>query len=318
MGLLWVGVQVQLISPLNGLLLLESEGMLLESTASHLVRARLVAGLLVLIVGAFEVEVYFRLRELLLADRHPLGCLEALFVLARVVTLLEDVPLVLMLVLLIILIDTSFLLLVRVARDPHDVDTGPLLDLQVCDLADLHLLLDALHVAVLVAPAAVRCRHLLLLQGLLRLSVAEGDMGLVLAALAGLLGRLRRVGVGRLNSLGEDQLVADDAVVGEVDAHGDVVEATVDVGWACVDLLQLLEHAHQLRHGVKLIVVDRIECRENPSHLAVPRHLDQVDRPLRDPFEAVRAEAECVDAEVDPLIRPELADGDSRVQGVDD
>ena len=60
------------------------------------------------------------------------------------------------------------------------------------------------------------------------------------AALAGLLGRLRRVGVGRLNSLGEDQLVADDAVVGEVDAHGDVVEATVDVGWACVDLLQLL------------------------------------------------------------------------------
>ena len=318
MGLLWVGVQVQLISPLNGLLLLESEGMLLESTASHLVRARLVASLLVLIVRAFEVEVYFRLRELLLADRHPLGCLEALFVLARVVTLLEDVPLVLMLVLLIILIDTSFLLLVRVARDPHDVDTGPLSDLQVCDLADLHLLLDALHVAVLVAPAAVRCRHLLLLQGLLRLSVAEGDMGLVLAALAGLLGRLRRVGVGRLNSLGEDQLVADDAVVGEVDAHGDVVEATVDVGWACVDLLQLLEHAHQLRHGVKLIVVDRIECRENPSHLAVPRHLDQVDRPLRDPFEAVRAEAECVDAEVDPLIRPELADGDSRVQGVDD
>ena len=74
---------------------------------------------------------------------------------AGLVTLLEDVSLVLMLVLLIILIDTSFLLLVRVARDSHDVNTRPLLDLQVCNLADLHLVLDALHVALLVAPAAV-------------------------------------------------------------------------------------------------------------------------------------------------------------------
>lgn len=112
-------------------------------------------------------------------------------------------------------------------------------------------------------------------------------MGLLLDVFAGLLGHLSGVGVRGLNSLGEDQLITDDAVVGEVDADGNVVEAAVDIDRACINLLQFLESAHQLGRGIKLVVIDRIECSKNASHFAVPRHFDQVDRPLRDSFEAV-------------------------------
>ena len=165
---------VLLISPLNRFLLLEAEWVLLEPTAPHCVCARKVAIRFIFVVGTFEVEVNFRLFDLLLFCWPLLGDSQPLIDLIWVMTLLEDVNNSFILeIFAIILVDSSFLLFVWLLTWPK---AGSLLtDLKVRDLVHLNLVFLSLDIALSVSPTSDGSWILLLLHLLLRLVIPVSE-----------------------------------------------------------------------------------------------------------------------------------------------
>ena len=75
--------------------------------------------------------------------------------------------------------------------------------------------------------------------------------------------------------------------------------------------MQLLKAVYKLRLRIELIIVDRIQCCEDPPHFARARQFYEIDRSVVHAFEAKLAEAVSVNAQIHPLISSKLANWDS-------